>query len=138
MPVPCWSRRPGRHPKHRGPYARSFCVSAPAVAIRSQRWPSPASWPVLCWHLLTKEADYQWARPALVANKVRAMELQAGQPTRKGNKRGPAYAYNVKQLRDHEIEVARQAEHVYEQFVSGWQPRRSGKRRTGAANEERR
>jgi transposase len=93
---------------------------------------------VLCWHLLTKEADYQWARPALVANKVRAMELQAGQPTRKGNKRGPAYAYNVKQLRDHEIEVARQAEHVYEQFVSGWQPRRSGKRRTGAANEERR
>jgi transposase len=28
---------------------------------------------VLCWHLLTKSADYQWARPALVANKPRAM-----------------------------------------------------------------
>src|SRR6476646_2767024 len=39
---------------------------------------------VLCWHLLTKEVDYQWARPALVANKIRAMELQAGQPARKG------------------------------------------------------
>src|SRR5215831_19398751 len=26
---------------------------------------------VLCWHLLTKSADYQWARPALVANKLR-------------------------------------------------------------------
>jgi hypothetical protein len=33
---------------------------------------------VLCWHLPTKETDYLWARPALVANKVRAMELQAG------------------------------------------------------------
>ena len=43
---------------------------------------------VLCWHLLTKDADYHWARPALVANKLRAMELQAGQPVRKGNKRG--------------------------------------------------
>src|SRR5215475_6562594 len=61
---------------------------------------------VLCWHLLTKSADYQWARPALVANKLRSMELQAGQPARKGNKRGAAYAYNVKALRDAEIELA--------------------------------
>ena len=49
---------------------------------------------VLCWHLLSKDADYQWARPALVASKIRAMQLQAGQPARKGNKRGAAYAYN--------------------------------------------
>jgi hypothetical protein len=28
---------------------------------------------VLCWHLLTKDVDYLWARPALVANKVRSM-----------------------------------------------------------------
>ena len=42
------------------------------------------------------------------------MELQAGQPQRKGNKRGPAYAYNVKELRDREMDVARQAEHAYE------------------------
>ena len=40
---------------------------------------------VLCWHLLTKETDYLWARPALVAIKKRSMELQAGQPARKGN-----------------------------------------------------
>ena len=33
---------------------------------------------VLCWHVLTKKQDYLWARPALVANKMRAMELQAG------------------------------------------------------------
>ena len=91
---------------------------------------------VLCWHLLIKDADYQWARPALVANKLRAMELKAGQPVKKGNKRGSAYAYNIKALRDREIELARHAEQAYERFVSQWQPRRA-KRRTGAANEER-
>jgi transposase len=48
---------------------------------------------VLCWHLLTKGEDYQWARPALVANKTRAMQLQAGHPQQKGSRRGPAYAY---------------------------------------------
>nr|WP_245501929.1 IS110 family transposase [Mesorhizobium sp. M2A.F.Ca.ET.039.01.1.1] len=39
---------------------------------------------VLCWHLLTKEEDYLWARPSLVAHKVRSMELQAGKPQKKG------------------------------------------------------
>jgi transposase len=93
---------------------------------------------VVCWHLLRKNADYHWARPALLAHKVRAMELQAGLPEKKGNKRGPAYAYNVKELRDREIEVARHAERAYERFVTGWQPRGPKTRRTGAAIEERR
>ena len=93
---------------------------------------------VVCWHLLSKNADYHWARPALLAHKVRAMELQAGLPEKKGNKRGPAYAYNVKELRDREIEVARHAERAYERFVTGWQPRGTRTRRTGAAIEERR
>ena len=93
---------------------------------------------VLCWHLLTKDADYQWARPALVANKLRSMELQAGQPARKGNKRGATYAYNIKELRDREIELARHAEQAYERFVSQWQRRGKRKQRTGAASEERR
>ena len=65
------------------------------------------------------------------------MELQAGQPARKGNKRGVAYAYNIKELRDREIELARHAEQAYERFVSQWQRRGSGKQRTGAAKEER-
>ena len=42
---------------------------------------------------------------------------------RKGNKRGTAYAYNVKALRDAEIELARHAEEAYERFVSPWQRR---------------
>ena len=78
---------------------------------------------VLCWHLLTKEEDYLWARPALIANKLRAMELQAGKPQKKGNRRGPAYAYNVKALREQEMRIAEQAERSYEHFVERWRPR---------------
>jgi len=78
---------------------------------------------VLCWHLLTREEDYLWARPALIAKKTRDMELRAGLPQKKGNQRGPAYAYYVKELRAQEAEVARQAERAYEQFVSRWKSR---------------
>ena len=78
---------------------------------------------VLCWHLLTKGQDYLWARPALVANKARAMELQAGKPPKKGNQRGPAYAYNVKTLRDQEMRIAEQAERNYARFVDRWKTR---------------
>lgn len=86
---------------------------------------------VLCWHMLTKKQDYLWARPALVANKLRAMELQAGEPQKKGNKRGPAYAYNVKALREQEMRITNQAEQSYERFVERWksrQPRDQGAR----------
>ena len=78
---------------------------------------------VLVWHLLTKEADYLWARPALVAHKLRDMELQAGRPQKKGNRRGPAYAYNVKELRNREMAIAEQAERAYEHFVGQWRPK---------------
>jgi transposase len=75
---------------------------------------------VLVWHLLAKEADYLWARPSLVAHKLRTGELQAGRPTKKGNRRGPAYAYNVKALRNREMAIAEQAERAYEHFVGQW------------------
>jgi len=87
---------------------------------------------VLVWHLLTKETDYLWPRPALVAHKVRALELQAGRPMRKGNQRGPAYPYNVKALRAQEMAIAEQAERAYEQFVKQWREQ-PARRRTGAA-----
>ena len=51
------------------------------------------------------------------------MELQAGKPQKKGNKREPAYAYNVKALRDQEMKVAEQAEKSYEHFVGQWRTR---------------
>ncbi|MFD2053706.1 IS110 family transposase [Mesorhizobium calcicola] len=78
---------------------------------------------VLVWHMLTKEADYLWARPSLVAHKMRSMELQAGKPQKKGNSRGPTYAYNVKELRNQEMRVAEQAQKGYEHFVEAWRPR---------------
>jgi transposase len=147
----------GRISKHGRAHARAMLVEAAWAAskapgplrafflrIRAKRGMQVAAvavarkLAVLCWHLLTKETDYLWARPALVAHKVRAMELQAGQPMRKGSARGPAYAYNVKELRNREIEVARQAERAYEHTVGHWQPTRPKQRRTGAAREERR
>lgn len=78
---------------------------------------------VLCWHMLTKETNYLWARPSLVAHKMRGMELQAGRPQKKGSTRGPAYAYNVKELRNQEMRVAEQAQKGYEHFVEAWRPR---------------
>lgn len=72
---------------------------------------------VLCWHMLNNEQDYLWARPALVANKLRAMELKSGRPQKKVNERGPAYAYHVKALREQEIQLAEQAEQSCEHFV---------------------
>ena len=39
---------------------------------------------VLCWHLITKEQDYAFARPSLVAHKRRSLELAAGAPSRRG------------------------------------------------------
>ena len=79
---------------------------------------------VLCWHLLAKDVDYLWVRPALVAKKVRSMELASGQPERKGSK-GAAYAYNIKALRDQDKAVAETAERAYEHFVGQWQTRPS-------------
>lgn len=147
----------GRISKHGRAHARAMLVEAAWAAskapgplrafflrIRAKRGHQVAAvavarkLAVICWHLLTKETEYLWQRPALVAHKVRSMELQAGQPMRKGNKRGPSHAYHVKELRDREIEVARQAERAYEHAVRNWQPRGPGEGRTGAAKEERR
>jgi transposase len=85
---------------------------------------------VLVWHLLAKETDYLWARPALVAHKLRALQLQAGRPMKKGNRRGPAYAYNVKALRNQEMAIAEQAERAYVDFVKQWQDRPRSNRPT--------
>jgi len=88
---------------------------------------------VLCWHLLARQEDYAWARPALHAKKLRALELKAGMPARRGQK-GPAAAYSIKSARDRERRWVEQAERAYQRFVAGWQPRGPG-RRTGATTE---
>ncbi len=74
----------------------------------------------LCWHMLTKQEDYRWSRPSLVAHKRRSMELAAGQPQKKGNRRGATYAYNVKEMRHQEMQIAERAQESYERLVAAW------------------
>jgi transposase len=93
---------------------------------------------VLIWHLLRKQEDYAWARPALVEAKRRQLELKAGQPSRRGgNKPGPARDYSIKALREKERAWVEQAEKAYQRFVAAWSERPKA-RRTDAATEERR
>jgi transposase len=92
---------------------------------------------VLIWHMLTKQEDYHWLRPALVASKNRQHALRSGAATERGvGRRGAAYAYNVKELRDREKAAAEIAERTYDQMTRHWQPKRS-KRCTDATNGKR-
>src|SRR6266542_2891733 len=90
---------------------------------------------VLCWHLLTRGEDYAYARPSLVAQKLRALELAAGAPSRRGQ-RGSTYAYNLKRVRERERALSEQAELAYVELTERWRKRgpRTG---AGAATGER-
>ncbi len=93
---------------------------------------------VLCWHLVVKEEDYAFQRPSLTEKKLRALELRAGLPSRRGQK-GKAAAYSLKEVRRRENELAEQGEHAYRQLVANWHaktPTRT-KAGTGAATGER-
>jgi transposase len=85
---------------------------------------------VLAWHLLTKQEDYAWARPALVAMKQRQMQLKAGAASRRGgNAPGPARNYSIKALREQERAWVEQAERAYTRFVAAWSERPEAKRK---------
>ena len=87
---------------------------------------------VLAWHLATKDQDYAFARPGLVAHKRRKLELTAGAPSRRGNHRQPGAAYNDKQRRNAEAAAAERAEHAYQVLVAHWQPRKPARQSTRA------
>jgi len=78
---------------------------------------------VLCWHLVSKDEDYAFARPGLNARKRRNLELTAGYPTQVA-RRGAAYDYNDKDYRRQERELVEHAERAYEVFVAHWQPKK--------------
>jgi transposase len=90
---------------------------------------------VLAWHLLTRDADYTFARPSLMTRKWRALELHAGRPARRGQ-RGMAHAYNVKAARRQELELCTQAERVYVALTHQWQHKRT-QQDAGATNGKR-
>ncbi|MEK1889189.1 MAG: hypothetical protein AAAB35_16815 [Phyllobacterium sp.] len=145
-PIPAGSARDGRShgcamlveaawaaAKAPGPLRTIFPSSSASGPDAAIRWKLT----VLCCHMLTKEKDYFWARLSLAAHKTRSMELQAGQAQTKGNKRGPACGYNVKQLRDQEMRVAEQAEKHYERFIDARRSRRPKERARGRLNPAR-
>jgi transposase len=83
---------------------------------------------VLFWHLLTRQEDYAFARPAMTRGKIRRLELLAGAPPQHG-RRGIAGG-KTKARFDAERELSRQAEASYQRLVSDW--RSSGPPRAGA------
>lgn len=85
---------------------------------------------VLMWHMLTKQQDYAWTRPALLQWKLRELELKAGEPSRRGgSKKGPASDYSLKSVRDKECKWLGMAENEYRRFVVAWKERPPEKRR---------
>jgi transposase len=83
---------------------------------------------VLFWHLLSREEDYAFARPAMTRNKVRRLELLAGARPQKGRK-GIAGGKS-KAVFEAERELSRQAEAAYRRLVSDW--RSTERAKTGA------
>ena len=79
---------------------------------------------VLAWHLASRDEDYAFARPGLVARKWRKLELIAGYPSRQSIRSQPSQAYSSKQRRDHERQAAEQAERAYQALIAHWQKKR--------------
>lgn len=78
---------------------------------------------VLAWNLVTKNEDYAFARPSLVAFKRRKLELASGAPKAHAH-RGAGYDYNDKQLRQFERDLMESSERAYERLIGSWQPSR--------------
>ena len=92
---------------------------------------------VLVWHLLSRGEDYAFARPALVAWKLRGLELVAGMPSRRGGSGpGPARDYSLRAVRDRERQAMETAEQEYRAVTAAWR-RLPPEGRTGAAKGER-
>jgi transposase len=85
---------------------------------------------VLFWHMLAREQDYAFGRPAMTRNKIRRLELLAGAPSQKGRK-GIAGGKS-KAVFDAERELSRQAEAAYRRLVSDWKATGPAKAGAGA------
>ena len=74
---------------------------------------------VLCWHLLSKEEDYAFARPSLTRQKTRRLELVAGAAPLPRRHAGARVSPSAEQ-RGAEQALQRQAEHAYRRLVADW------------------
>jgi transposase len=100
----------------------SMSASGPAAGWEVAVVATARKLATLCWHLVVGEQDYAFARPSLTDKKLRALELRAGLPARRGQK-GKAAAYSLKEVRRRERALAEQAEVAYRRLVAGWQPK---------------
>jgi transposase len=91
---------------------------------------------VLCWHLIARGEDYAFERPSLTAKKLRALELRAGMPSRRGRK-GSTATYSLREVRRREAALAEQGERAYRQLVANWQSNAPARTGAGAATGER-
>jgi transposase len=84
---------------------------------------------VLSWHLLTKQQDYAFARPSLVANKVRKLELLAGAPQARGVR---PTGYRNAEVAGKERAIVMQAEASYQRMVKDWKATKPAAKKKGA------
>jgi len=80
---------------------------------------------VIAWHMLSRGEDYAFARPSLVREKQRKLELMTGAERRKG-KRNPVRVFATKEQHELEKDLARQAEVAYRRLIQDWQPAMKG------------
>lgn len=76
---------------------------------------------VLCWHLLSGDRNYVYARPSLVREKIRRLEHRAGADRHTGRRDGPERVFATPAQRRLEREVGLDAELAYRRFVSDLQ-----------------
>jgi transposase len=94
------------------------------LRIRARRGPQIAATAVsrklvvLFWHLLTREQDYAFGRPAMTRNKIRRLELLTGAPPQKG--RHGIAGGKSKKVFEAERELSRQAEAAYRRLINDW------------------
>jgi hypothetical protein len=86
---------------------------------------------VLCWHLLTKDEDYAFARPSLTRQKTRRLELNAGASRRPRRHDGATVSPTAAQ-RAAERELQTQAELAYRRLVNDWRSTAAPKGGAGA------
>jgi transposase len=74
---------------------------------------------VIAWHMLSRGADYAFARPSLTREKLRRLELMTGAERQKGKRIG---VFATKEQHDLDKQLAAQAELAYRRLVQDWQP----------------
>jgi transposase len=86
---------------------------------------------VLFWCMLCREEDYAHQQPSLTAQKLRRLEVKAGDPTRPGKPTG-VWATRER-MRHAEKQLAAQAEASYKRSVADWRATSPNKKSAGAS-----